>query len=290
MFVALSMGLGWAAFLSIPALGLAYGSGPSVAILMAAMFTPALSSVLTRLITREGFQNMYLRPHFKGHIKPYMLIYLGPTALILLSAAIYFLIFPGSFDPALSRLTALMAQGNETGLSAPALLAVQTAQMVVIGPIVNIIPTMGEELGWRGYLLPKLRAFCSDRAALVLSGVVWGVWHWPVIVLGHNYGTDYPAYPWLGILAMILFCVALGIIEGYASIRLKSAVPAAMIHSAVNAGAGLPIYLSIGDQNALLGPAITGVVGGLPLIALAVILFIKSDGRAPEGGVRPEGL
>ena len=262
-----------------PILGLKYGSGLSIVIIMAAMFSPALSSILTRLITKEGFKNMYLRPHFKGHIKTYLVVFFGPSLLIFLSGAVYFLIFPGSFDPGLTVLKQLPASGGAAGFSAYQLLLISVLQVIIIGPVVNFIPTMGEELGWRGYLLPKLREFFSDRSALVITGVIWGIWHMPVIVMGHNYGKDYFGYPWLGILAMIVFCVSLGVIEGYISIKLKSAVPAAMIHSTVNAGAALPIYLSTGVSNPLLGPTITGLVGGLLPAALAVVLLVRSGNK-----------
>ena len=274
MFVAFTIVIAWILFLLVPILGLSYGTGASVAIIASAMFAPALSNVLTRLITKEGFGNMYLRPHFKGHVKDYLLVYFGPTALLLLSGVLYFLIFPGSFDPELIALKKVLASSSKQGAAASNLLIGQALIFVVLGPIINIIPTMGEELGWRGYLLPKLRMFLSDRAALIITGAIWGVWHLPVIVMGHNYGTSYWGYPWLGILTMIVFCVMLGTIEGYISIKLQSAIPAAMIHSTVNAGAALPIALIKGSYNTLLGPAITGIIGGLPFIVLAVILLI----------------
>lgn len=283
IFIVLTIVITWIVFLLIPICGLTYGSGLAVVITMAAMFVPALSSVLTRLITKEGFGNMYLRPHFKGHMRDYLLVYFGPTVLLFLSVTIYFLIFPGSFDPELTALKGMVASSGNQGLTASSLLIVQVLIFVVIGPIVNIIPTMGEELGWRGYLLPKLRAFFSDRAALVITGAIWGIWHLPIIVMGHNYGTGYWGYPWLGILAMIVFCVVLGIIEGFISIKLQSAIPAAMIHSTVNAGAALPIYLLKGSYNTLLGPAITGLIGGLPFIVLAVILLIKAGSKMTLG-------
>ena len=276
IFIALTIILAWIVFLLVPICGLTYGSGAAVVILAVAMFMPALSNLLTRLITKEGFGNMYLRPHFKGHVKEYLLLYFGPTVLLVLSGALYFLIFPGSFDPELTTLKGMVASSGKQGLDVSTLLIVQALIFVVIGPIVNIIPTMGEELGWRGYLLPKLRIFLSDRTALIVTGAIWGIWHLPVIVMGHNYGTGYWGYPWLGILAMIVFCVVLGIIEGYISIKLESIIPAAMIHSTVNAGAALPIILAKSGYNPLLGPAITGVIGGLPFIVLAVILLIKA--------------
>ena len=289
IFVSLAVVIAWCIFSLIPILGMTYGQGFSVIILAAAMFAPALSSILTRLITKEGFKNMYLRPNFKGHIKTYLLVYFGPTLLLFLSMALYFLIFPKNFDSGLTVLQQAAAASGTAGMSAGTILLLQVLVVVFAGPIINIIPTMGEELGWRGYLLPKLRGLMSDRAALVVTGVIWGLWHAPVIAMGHNYGTGYWGFPWLGILTMTVFCVVLGIIEGYVSIKLNSAIPAAMIHSLVNAGAGLPLYLIKGEYNVLLGPAITGLVGIIPFAVLAVILLIKAgklrtseDGNALE--------
>jgi membrane protease YdiL (CAAX protease family) len=275
LFVIFAIGLGWLTFLMIPFLGVEYGQMSSTVFLIIAMFVPTISNILTRLITKEGFQNMYLRPNFKGNIKAYLLVFFGPTILLFLSAAFYFLIFPGNFD---SELTMVKALGI-AGISPINLILIMSLQVIILGPIINIIPTLGEELGWRGYLLPKLQEFVSDRKALVITGAIWGIWHLPAIVMGHNYGTNYIGYPVLGILAMIIFCIVLGIIEGYATIKLKSAVPAAMIHSTVNAGAGFPIVLAKGGYNTLLGPAITGLIGGLPFLIVAVILFIKIGKR-----------
>ena len=136
---------------------------------------------------------------------------------------------------------------------------------------------MGEELGWRGYLLPKLRTLFSDRLSIIISGIIWGLWHAPVIIMGHNYGTDYPGYPYVGILVMVVFCVALGIIEGYFTIKLNSVIPAAMIHSAMNAGAALPLIVAKVGINQTIGPTVAGLIGGLPLFLVAITLFLKLD-------------
>lgn len=70
----------------------------------------------------------------------------------------------------------------------------------------------------------------------------------------------------------------LGIIEGYATIALKSVIPTTMIHSTVNAGAALPMLLAKAGYNPLMGAlAITGLVGGIPFIIVAFILFLKAD-------------
>lgn len=280
LFVAMTFVIAWTIFLLIPLCGLTYGKVMSIVVIAVAMFVPALSSILTRLITKEGFGDMYLRPHFKGNMKNYLLVYFGPAALLFLSAALYFLIFPGWYDPELSTLKETAAHMG--GLTASNLLLIYMAVIIMIGPFINIIPTLGEELGWRGYLLPKLRMLLSDRAALVVTGIIHGMWHIPVIVMGHNYGTSYIGYPYLGIVAMIVFIFWLGVIEGYISIKMETVLPAAMIHSVVNAGAGLPIYLAKGEFNPILGPAATGLIAGLPFIVIAVVLLIKTGNRVKK--------
>ena len=280
-FVGLTFVITWIIFAQIPLRGLTYGTGVTIYIAMAAMFVPTLGNILTRLITGEGFGNMMLRPNFKGHLKEYLLVFFGPTALLLFSIAFYFLVVPGSFDPGLTVLQ--QAAANTGGrFSAQTLLLITILQIIIIGPVVNIIPTLGEELGWRAYLLPKLRELMSDRGALVVTGIIWGLWHAPIIALGHNYGTAYAGFPWLGILAMIWFCIGLGVIEGYMTLKLNSVIPAAMIHSTVNAGAGLAVLLAKSGYNPLLGPTIAGIIGGLPFMAVAVWLLIKTGNRGKE--------
>lgn len=287
IFLILTFIISWTVFMLVPIFGLTYGQGSSIVIVASAMFVPAICSILTRLITKEGFGNMYLKPNFKGNIKLYLMVFFVPTILIFLSAAVYFLIFPASFDSGLTTLKQLAASSGKA-TSPNNILMIMSLEVIIIGPIVNIIPTMGEELGWRGYLLPKLRSFFSNRVAMVITGIIWGLWHLPVIVMGHNYGKDYFGYPWLGILAMVIFCVMLGIIEGYISIRIKSAIPAAMIHSTVNAGAALPVYLITGSYNTLLGPSITGVIGAIPFIIVAVILLIKAGNLSEAEKIEPQ--
>lgn len=275
LFLGLTITLSWIIFLVIPIKGLVYGQGVSVLLLTIAMMVPTISSLLTRFITKEGFKNMYLLPNFRGNIKKYILVYFGPTILLFVSAVIYFLILPANFDPKFLKLKSMMEANGITNVPPKNLLIIQGVQIIIIGPIINLIPTLGEEIGWRGYLLPKLRKIFSDKKALVITGIIWGLWHLPVIVIGHNYGTDYAGYPWTGILAMILFCLVMGIIEGYAMIKFNSVIPAAMIHSTINSGAALPILLSKSSSNPILGPAITGLLGNLPFVILAIILFVK---------------
>ena len=274
IFIVITFIIAWTFFLMLRFLDIPYGQMNSIIYLIAAMFAPTLGNILTRLITKEGFKNMYLRPNFKGHVKAYLLIFFMPSILLFISGAVYFLIMPNMLDRDLTAINQLVSMKGG-GISVQTIIITLVLQIVFAGPIINLIPTLGEELGWRGYLLPKLQEYFSDKKAVIITGVIWGLWHAPIIAMGHNYGTDYWAYPWTGILGMVIFCVVLGIIEGYFTIKLKSAIPAAMIHSTVNAGAGLPVYFAKSGYNTLLGPAITGIIGIIPFLILAIILFIQ---------------
>src|SRR5659263_601347 len=73
-------------------------------VLAGIMFIPALSVVITRLVTKEGFKNFGLKPHFKGHIRYYVIAWFGPSLLIVCGAAFYFLLSPSHFDPTMSNM------------------------------------------------------------------------------------------------------------------------------------------------------------------------------------------
>ncbi|NTU88699.1 MAG: CPBP family intramembrane metalloprotease [Actinobacteria bacterium] len=143
---------------------------------------------------------------------------------------------------------------------------------------------MGEETGWRGFLFPSLCEHISQRSAVIASGFIWGLWHAPIIYLGHNYGTDYWGYPVLGIAAMCVFCIFAGSLLCYLTLKTDSIWPAALSHGAINAIAGLGIYfMTVGTQaNPLLGPAPTGLVAGIPLIALGTFCWIKLSSEKPS--------
>ncbi|MDD3193727.1 MAG: CPBP family glutamic-type intramembrane protease [Oscillospiraceae bacterium] len=253
-----------------------YGSPLCLGVFSLCMLFPALCSILTRLITREGFSDLYLKPHFKGHWRYYLAGLLGPSILIVIGAAVYFLLFPRQFDPNMTALSqSLAAQGIDIG-ALGSLMIVQLAFGAVAGGIINLPFALGEELGWRGYLLPQLCKNMPAGKAVLLSGIIWGLWHAPMIAMGHNYGVGYPTAPWGGILAMIVFCIVGGTFFSYLALQTKSALPAALGHGALNAFAAAPAYFVAGGvYNPFVGPAATGIIGGVGFIVVAIWCFLQ---------------
>ena len=246
------------------------------------MMIPAFAVVLTRLITKEGFsvKGLYLACSIRKNWKYILFSWFGLALLILLGAALYFVIFPSKFDPDMGYVSATIWAQTQMEVSKEELQATMILQFVtgiLLSPFINAVNCFGEEWGWRGYLLPKMLKQFSVVPTLLISGVIWGLWHAPLTVLGHNYGVGYPGFPITGILMMCVFCTVLGIIFSYITIKTGSCIPAVMGHGLINGFASIGIiFTSMEDPfNVFLGPAPTGIIGLAGFVAVAVYLLIK---------------
>lgn len=282
LFLVLTFGISWILFIGLRALGV-----PFIIRSSAGMFGPALAALLTRLIRREGFADAGLRIVARGRKGAgwmYLAAYLVPP--ILLAAGIGFVLLTTyqHWDLAHNMQVlsnTLVQQLKQAGQNLPAgmsgeqlasiSLISQTVAAFSIGIVVNMIFTFGEEFGWRGYLLPRLAPLGGIPAA-ILVGLVWGLWHAPLIVLDSY---NYPGHPWLGVLMMMLFCVALSMIFAWLRFRSGSIWTTVLAHAAINAQAGFALLL-LSSGDALLRAPI-GLLGLVPMILFA--LFLATTGR-----------
>ncbi|MBP5384949.1 MAG: CPBP family intramembrane metalloprotease [Lachnospiraceae bacterium] len=253
------------------------GSILYTAIAKAAMLMPALAVVITRFLTKEGFANHHLRFRLNRHTaKYYLLAWFFPAVLIVAGAALYFGIFPDLFDWDMSYYMNNVTESG-TVVTVEALRKTfisQTIAGVILGPVLNCITCFGEEWGWRGYLLPKLRRLMPTIPAVLLTGVVWGLWQIPSIVAGFTYGKEYEGYPFCGIFMMLLFCIASGMFLSFVSVFADSCIPAIIAHAAFTATASFAIHFAKNGGTPLFGPSITGIYAMIPTIVTAVILII----------------
>lgn len=146
-------------------------------------------------------------------------------------------------------------------------------QAMVAGVTINAIVALGEELGWRGLLHHDIRLGFWRKSAVI--GAIWGLWHAPLIALGHNY----PEHPGLGVPMMILWTVAVSPIFAYVRERSGSVVAAGILHGTLNALAGIPLIATRGGSDLLTG--LTGLAG-LAAIGLVVGLLWVHDRHVAE--------
>ncbi len=168
------------------------------------MFAPALGV----LLSGATFSEMGWKPQIRKNIKTILIAWLTPIVLTAAGAALHFLIYPGHFDLSgeymtASAVTEALEQMQVQGMTYP--VGINVISSVSFAPLMNMFLALGEEIGWRGFLYPQLKAKLGKRKGWILGGIVWGVWHWPLIgLIGYEYGTEYPGFPVVG---MLLFCV-----------------------------------------------------------------------------------
>ena len=245
----------------------------------AGMFCPALGVLITRLITGEGFRDCWLKPNLKKNIRFYLLAWFGPAVLTVAGCVLYFLLFPDKLDLSFSYFTATLEATGAPVETLPmpigVLMLVQCVQAIFLAPILNFVTCFGEEWGWRGYLLPKMKEQLPTLPMLLVNGIIWGLWHAPLTVIGHNYGVGYPGFPYAGIAMMCLFCTVLGVFLSYITLKTGSCIPAVLSHGAINGFAAIGIYFTKDGGNPFIGPAPTGIIGLIPFLIVAMVMAIR---------------
>jgi membrane protease YdiL (CAAX protease family) len=159
-------------------------------------------------------------------------------------------------------------------------LSLAVAITLFVGVLLNLPLFLGEEVGWRGFMNPRLIALFG-KPGVIFGGAIWAVWHLPFILLGHNY----PDHPWLGLLLWVPICVCLNILLQAVYQRGRSIFPCALAHGAINEITPLLLMLFVRKDrwvDLLHGPA--GLVGLLLLLlpALLVYRFGLEDGTETD--------
>jgi len=140
-------------------------------------------------------------------------------------------------------------------------------QGLIAGVSINAVAGFGEELGWRGFLLREFDYMGFWKSSAII-GLIWGIWHTPIILQGHNY----PQHPMIGVFMMIVFCLLLSPIFSYIRLKSKSVIAASIIHGSLNATSGLAIMVVRGGNDLTIG--VTGVAGFLVLLVTNLFIFL----------------
>lgn len=202
------------------------------------MLFPAIANAVARIATKQGIRDAMLEFNFKGRIRYYVMAFLIPVAYSTVGTIITNLCLGVNIFEAMT--TEHFFENLPLSLALPPMIM---AQMVLF---------FGEEFGWRGYLIPQLEKLMPTPAAVIVGGAVWGVWHAPLTVQGHNFGVDYPGFPYLGILFMTLDCIFMGAFLTYITKKTSSVWPAAIAHG-INNGGGVMLLLLFISPDAEIG-------------------------------------
>jgi len=140
-------------------------------------------------------------------------------------------------------------------------------QALIAGYTINAFFGFGEEFGWRGYLLKALQGKKLLPVSLII-GIVWGLWHFPIILIGHNY----PQHPVAGVGMMTILCILLTPVMIYIVIKSKSVITAAIFHGTFNAIAGVIALYLVGGNDITNG--LSGIAGFLALLLINFAFYL----------------
>ena len=300
IFLAFAVGIPWIAALVLY-LTLGATDLPKAATLANLIFIsiPALANVVTRLVTREGWGRLWLRPKFRRGWPFYLAAIFLPFLAAIVGGAVFYLIFPQFIDPNLGKVRELYAPYSVAESTNPWLALLIITMMASIRWLIqNGLLSIGEDFGWRAYLLPKMMERftggepgsgsslypAAARKASLLIGLIWGVWHWPLVFMGFSMDPSITLFGALAYLGLYVVSVcAMNVLLCWVTLRSGSVWPASIGHGFINGTSALPGLLLKGTANPLLGPGLPGIIGGLGYLGLALVLLLHSRAFAAEG-------
>ena len=253
------------------------------ALLSVSMFCPLVAVLAAKRIALH--QSTGIGWKVRGKRRYWLAAWFGPAVFTVLAALLYFAVFSSRLD--LSGSWLVTAYGGEMdaetlrsqlGISNLSYLLQTGLFAITLAPPINMLFAVGEEAGWRGYMMPQLKERFGLLNGRLLGGVIWGVWHWPIMLLtGYEYGTNYLGAPVLGLVVWCVVCFALNTLLDWLYEKTGCIWVSAIAHGAFNAVAALFTVLTYPADAYynVLGPTPIGLIGMLPMLAAAVWLTLR---------------
>ncbi len=185
--------------------------------LLTGAFTPALAAIVVRRwVTREGFADSGLRLHLRTQWRSYLIAALLPLGI--LAAALALAVLLGIWHPV----------RDDFGYDTVVLLVLAPLIPVVAAPIF-----FGEEFGWTTYLRDRLLPG-RPVATTFATGVIWGMWHWPLPWVGYLGSGGTAADAFVAMLLWLPLSIELEFLIGWLWGRSRSVWPPAILHGGSN--------------------------------------------------------
>lgn len=248
-----------------------------MAVGLVAQLTPAIAAAVLRGFGREGWVDGGFR---RASPPRYLRAWALGAALPLTAAAFAVLLGWGRVGltwPDMASRIGAMGLAAPAGTPGPVLGFLLTT--ILVFPFLLGLFALAEEIGWRGYVLPRLLGL-GRRDSLVVSGLLWAVWHVPYVLAGGAY----PGQPIVGLLLAVPFYTSLGIILGHLRLQSGSVFVTALAHGTLNA-TPVAVTVLVAPTSAILG-GFTGPTGIAVASAAAAWLLWRSP---PAATIEPSG-
>ena len=230
------------------------------------MWIPAISALITSLIHKDSLKNYGWKP---GKIKYLAYSYLVPLLIGIVAYGIAWLFGIIEFygDEASNYKWVRML-----GIETPSPVFVGVISKLILGSILISILTLGEEIGWSGFLIPKLLKTKSIPVTSIIVGLIWALWHYPAIIGGiYGYGAPLP----LTLIGFTLVLIGNSFFKTYFVSKSKSLWPGVIIHASHNViTMGILFDLTIKSKYAAYFVSESGIITAI-IYVIGAILFYR---------------
>ncbi len=275
LFLAITFGLSWTMALVYWLAGgnTNTASTPYFVMTITYMFTPMISALLVQKIILKQNVKQNLGINFKWN-RWWTIAWFLPLIIALATMGVG-LLFPSvSFSPEMDgmfdRFEGMLTPEQMDEMRNMELpvhpFFITLTQGLIAALTINAVAGFGEELGWRGILHESLKEKGFWKMSLII-GIIWGIWHAPIILMGHNY----PEYPIAGVFMMIAFCILFAPIFTLIREKSGSVIAASILHGGINALGGTAIMLLKGGNELLIG--LTGLSGFTVLFVINISIY-----------------
>jgi membrane protease YdiL (CAAX protease family) len=235
-----------------------------IALTTAAMLFPMIAVIITQRVTKE--------PVLKGldisfKINRWWFIGWILMPVIAMGGLGMTILMPGAKWTPDSETIQLALKLMPEGFGIWGMIGISLFSGLFAGVTINAVFAFGEEVAWRGYLL-KLFNGKSFMATAIWTGIIWGFWHAPLILNGHNY----PQHPVAGVLMMVVLSLLLSVLLMYFRQKSNSVIVPAIMHGTFNAVAGITNLVVTPFNDLLFGTP--GLAGMLILLIIDLCIFI----------------
>lgn len=254
-------------FLVMRSGSLGYGRGVYV---LGLMYCPALAGMLTLRLNGRSISELGWK---WGETKYQLRSWYIPLLYAAIAYAIVWALGLGGFgNPEYANSLA-----QQMHLGGPAWVNVALAVVLtgVYGLVRSVASALGEEIGWRGFLVPELSKTTSFTTTALVSGVIWSVWHYPLLILS-DYNSGTPV--WFGLSCFTVLVIAISFVFAWMRLKSGSLWTAAILHGSHNLyiqGLFTPFTKNTGKTAWYIDEF--GLV--LPLVAIAFAIYFWSKRR-----------
>ncbi|AXV37561.1 MAG: CPBP family intramembrane metalloprotease [Methanobacteriaceae archaeon] len=216
------------------------------------MWCPAIAAIITSLIFYRSIREFGWRP---GKVKYLIGAYSIPLIYALISFGVFWILNPGTLKGGIDPIGVLMA--------------------VISGTLTCVLTALGEEIGWRGFLVPQMAKITSFTKVALITGIIWAGWHYPGIIFG-IYNADTPL--WYALPVFTAAIIGMSFLLAWFRLKSGSLWPPVLFHASSNLFLQFifdPLTMQTGITKYYLGE--TGVFTVVAILVFAFIFWTWRD-------------